>query len=138
MTLNGLRFAHVAFRVTDVERTIQWYRDVLGAQVVCHVEAVGPKPEYYYAEFANGQMVEFFPGATSAPDSPADAPGFAHLSLQVDSIEEALAHVTAAGAELARPYFEGRAGQRVFFLADPDGHQIELMELRRDSPIWRD
>jgi lactoylglutathione lyase len=138
MTLHGLRFAHVAFRVTDVERTIRWYRDVLGAEVVAHVEAVGPKPEYYYAEFATGQMVEFFTNARPGPDAPADAPGFAHLSLLVDDIQEALAHVTAVGAEIARPYFEGRAGQKVFFLADPDGNQIELMELRRDSPIWRD
>jgi lactoylglutathione lyase len=138
MTLNGLKFAHVAFRVTDVQRTIRWYRDVLGAEVVAHVEAVGPKPEYYYAEFANGQMVEFFTNARPGPEPPADAPGFAHLSLLVDDIQEALAHVTAAGAEIARPYFEGRAGQKVFFLADPDGNQIELMELRRDSPIWRD
>ena len=138
MTLSGLRFAHVAFRVSDIDRTIAWYRDVLGAKVVAHVEAVGPKPEYYYAEFANGQMVEFFTHGQPAPEAPPDAVGFAHLSLQVDDIEEALAHINAVGAIISRPYFEGRAGQKVFFLADPDGHQIELMELRRDSPIWRD
>jgi len=138
VTLQGLRFAHVAFRVRDIDRTIQWYRDVLGAEVVCHVEAVGPKPEYYYAEFANGQMVEFFPHGQAGPELPGDATGFAHLSLLVDDIEAALAHVEGVGATISRPYFEGRAGQRVFFLADPDGNQIELMELRRDSPIWRD
>ena len=138
MTLQGLKFAHVAFRVQDIDRTIAWYRDVLGADVVCHVEAAGPKPEYYYAEFANGQMVEFFPHAQAAPEPAADATGFAHLSLLVDDIQAALAHVQAVGATISRPYFEGRAGQLVFFLADPDGHQIELMQLRRDSPIWRD
>ena len=138
MTLQGLRFAHVAFRVRDIDATIRWYEAVLGAKVVCHVEAVGPKPEYYYAEFTNGQMVEFFPHATPGPEAPADATGFAHLSLLVDDIEAAQAHVEAVGATISRPYFEGRAGQRVFFISDPDGHQIELMELRRDSPIWRD
>ena len=138
MTLRGLKFAHVAFRVSDIQRTIDWYRDVLGAEVVCHVEAVGPKPEYYYAEFANGQMVEFFTHGQPGPAAAPDAVGFAHLSLLVDDIEEALTHVNAVGATISRPYFEGRAGQKVFFLADPDGHQIELMELRRDSPIWRD
>jgi lactoylglutathione lyase len=137
MTLQGLRFAHVAFRVRDIDETIRWYRDVLGAEVVCHVEAVGPKPEYYYAEFANGQMVEFFPHGQAAPELPGDATGFAHLSLLVDDIEAAQAHVEKVGATISRPYFEGRAGQRVFFIADPDGHQIELMELRKDSPIYR-
>ena len=62
MTLQGLRFAHVAFRVRDIDRTIQWYRDVLGAEVVCHVEAVGPKPEYYYAEEYHQQYLAKNPG----------------------------------------------------------------------------
>ena len=138
MTLSGLKFAHVAFRVRDIDQTMKWYEDVLGAKVVCHVEAVGPKPEYYYAEFANGQMVEFFTHGQPGPEGAPDAVGFAHLSLLVNDIDEALAHVNAVGATISRPYFEGRAGQKVFFVSDPDGHQIEFMELRKDSPIWRD
>ena len=137
MTLPGLRFGHVAFRVTDIERSLRWYREAFGAEVVAHVEALGPKPEYYYAEFAPGQLVEFFVNGQAVPEPPADAAGFAHLCLVVDDVQQALAHVTGMGATISRPYFEGRAGQKVFFVADPDGNQIEVMEIRADSPIYR-
>jgi lactoylglutathione lyase len=137
MTLKGLRFGHVAFRVTDIERSLGWYREAFGAEVVAHVEAIGPKPEYYYAEFATGQMVEFFVNGRTVPEPAPDAAGFAHLCLVVDDIQEALAHMTAIRATISRPYFEGRAGQKVFFVADPDGNQIEIMEIRPDSPIHR-
>jgi lactoylglutathione lyase len=137
MALTGLRFGHICFRVTDVERSLRWYRDVFGAEMAVHVEALGPKPEYYYAEFATGQFVEFFVDGRAMPEPPADAAGFAHLCLVVGDIQEALAHMTAVDATISRPYFEGRAGQKVFFVADPDGNQIEMMEIPSTSPIYR-
>lgn len=137
MTLTGLRFGHVAFRVTDVEQSLRWYRAAFGAEVVAHVEAIGPKPEYYYAEFVTGQMIEFFVNGRAVPEPTPDAAGFAHVCLVVDDIQQAMAHMTTIGATISRPYFEGRAGQKVFFVADPDGNQIEIMEIRPESPIYR-
>ena len=137
MTMEGLRFSHVAFRVADIERTLRWYRDVFGAELVCHVEAVGPKPEYFYAEFRHGQMVEFFTGGQPTAEPAADATGFVHFSLIVDDIQAALAHLSAVNANIVRPYFEGRAKQKIVYVADPDGNVIELMEIPPDSPIYR-
>ena len=137
MTMPGLRFSHVAFRVADIERSLRWYKDVFGADLVCHVEAVGPKPEYYYAEFRHGQMIEFFTGGQGASNRAADASGFEHLSLIVDDIQAALAHLRATGATIVRPYFEGRAKQKIVYVGDPDGNVIELMEIPPDSPIYR-
>jgi len=137
-TMPGLRFSHVAFRVADIERTLAWYRQVFGAELVCHVEAVGPKPEYFYVEFRHGQMVEFFSHGHAQPEPPADASGFVHFSLIVDDIQAAIAHLNAIGANIVRPYFEGRAKQKIVYVADPDGNVIELMEIPPDSPIYRD
>ena len=137
MTMPGLRFSHVAFRVADIGRTLRWYKDVFGAELVCHVEAVGPKPEYYSAEFRHGQMIEFFTGGAGTPDRAPNASGFEHLSLIVDDIQVALAHLEAVGATIVRPYFEGRAKQKIVYVGDPDGNVIELMEIPPDSPIYR-
>ena len=137
MTLAGLRFGHVAFRVTDIDQSLRWYRDAFGAEVVAHVEGLGARPEYYYAEFVTGQMVEFFVNGQPGPEPAQEAAGFAHLCLVVDDVQAAIAHMSAIGATISRPYFEGRAGQKVFFVADPDGNQIEIMEIRPDSPIYR-
>ncbi len=137
MSMPGLRFSHVAFRVADIQQSLRWYKDVFGAELVCHVEAVGPKPEYYYAEFRHGQMIEFFTGGQDAPERAVNASGFEHLSLIVDDIQAALAHLQATGATIVRPYFEGRAMQKIVYVGDPDGNIIELMEIPPDSPIYR-
>ena len=137
MGMQGLRFAHVAFRVADIQRTLRWYDEVFGAKLVYHAEAVGPKPEYYYAEFRHGQMIEFFTGGKPAPEPLPDATGFVHFSLLVDDIQAAIAHLQAVGATIVRPYFEGRAKQRIIYVGDPDGNVIELMEIPADSPIHR-
>ena len=137
MSMPGLRFSHVAFRVADIHRSLAWYRAVFGAELVCHVPAAGQKPEYFYAEFRHGQMIEFFTGGTGAPERAATASGFEHLSLIVDDIQAALAHLEVTGATIVRPYFEGRAGQKIVYVGDPDGNVIELMEIPPDSPIFR-
>ena len=32
MTIAGLRFGHVAFKVADTERSVRWYADAFGAK----------------------------------------------------------------------------------------------------------
>ena len=83
------------------------------------------------------RCLEFFVDGRAVPEPAPDAAGFAHLCLVVDDVQAALAHMTSVGATISRPYFEGRAGQKVFFVGDPDGNQIEIMEIRPDSPIYR-
>ena len=55
MTIAGLRFGHVAFKVTDTERSVRWYADAFGAKKIYHVEAQGERPELMFIEFAKGQ-----------------------------------------------------------------------------------
>ena len=70
MSIAGLRFGHVAFRVSDVERSARWYADTLGAKKIYHVEAQGERPELMFLEFADGQCIELFPGGKNLLASP--------------------------------------------------------------------
>ena len=36
MAISGVRFGHVAFKVSDVERSVRWYADAFGARKVYH------------------------------------------------------------------------------------------------------
>ena len=62
MSIDGLRFGHVAFKVADVEKSIRWYGDAFGAKVIYRVAPSGDRPELMFLEFAKGQCVELFPG----------------------------------------------------------------------------
>ena len=41
MSIAGVRFGHVAFKVADTERSVRWYADAFGARKIYHAEAKG-------------------------------------------------------------------------------------------------
>jgi lactoylglutathione lyase len=136
MTIAGLRFGHVAFKVADVERSIRWYDDAFGAKVICRVAASGERPELMFLEFANGQCIELFPGGKNIMPSPADPIGYIHFCLVLDNLEQGLEHLAKMNIKPERKFI-GRAKQRIAFISDPDGNSIELMEIPPESAIYR-
>jgi len=137
MSINGLRFGHVAFKVADTERSGCWYADAFGAKKIYHAEAKGDRPELMFLEFAKGQFVELFSGGKNMLPSPPDPIGYLHFCLLVDDLEQALEHLATMNVKPERKFI-GRAAQRIAFINDPDGNSIELMEIPPESPIYRD
>ena len=137
MSIAGLRFAHVAFKVADAERSVRWYADAFGAKKIYHVEAQGERPELMFLEFANGQCIELFPGGKNMLASPPDPIGYIHFCLVLDNLEQAIEHLAKMDIKLDRKFI-GRAKQRIAFVSDPDGNSIELMEIPPESEIYRD
>ena len=72
MPIDGLRFGHVAFCISDVERSVRWYGEAFGAKKIYHAQAQGDRPELMFLEFARGQCVELFPGGKNVLPSPSD------------------------------------------------------------------
>ena len=70
MSIAGLRFGHVAFKVADAERSVRWYADAFGAKKIYHAEAQGDRPELMFLEFSSGQCVELFTGGKNMLASP--------------------------------------------------------------------
>lgn len=137
MAITGVRFGHVAFKVSDVERSIRWYRDAFGARKVYHAKQEGNRPELMFLEFAKGQFVEFFTNGKNRVEQPPDPIGYLHFCLLVDDLEAALKHLAAMNVHPDRRFI-GRAGQRIAFISDPDGNSIELMEIPPESAIYRE
>ena len=135
MSINGLRFGHVAFRVSDVERSVRWYGDAFSARKIYHAQAQGDRPELMFLEFAKGQLVEFFTGGKNMLPSPPDPIGYIHFCLVVNNLEHALAHLEQMNVKPERKFI-GRAKQRIAFISDPDGNSIELMEIPPESEIY--
>ena len=135
MSIDGLRFGHVAFRVSDVERSVRWYSDAFGATKIYHAQAQGDRPELMFLEFARGQCVELFPGGKNMLRSPSDPIGYIHFCLVLDNLEQALEHLAKMNIKPERKFI-GRAKQRIAFVSDPDGNSIELMEIPPESEIY--
>ncbi len=133
----GVRFGHVAFRVADLDHSIRWYGAAFGAREAFRASHDDGSPQLVYLEFAPGQFVELFPNGKNPIQVPPDPIGYGHTCLLVDDLAATLAHLEGLGVTPTAPPRQGRAGQSLAFIADPDGNRIELMEIPPQSPIYR-
>jgi catechol 2,3-dioxygenase-like lactoylglutathione lyase family enzyme len=137
---------HVSFTVGDMERSLAFYRDGLGFQVLNDRTISGSFPETVSGlEGAHmrivhlrghGQGLEFIqyhspPGRSPASLRPCDV-GSSHLCFTVDDIEEQMADLGGRGARfLSAPVtVEGgpNAGNRCVYFLDPDDILMELTQ----------
>jgi lactoylglutathione lyase len=143
---------HVSFTVTDLERTIAFYQDVVGMRLVGrkHRQAAdlgtallgdGMAGEAGAAEILiadmelGGARVEFIqyvaPATTPYPGDPSVA-GSAHIAVVARDIESEFRRLQAAGVRFHSPprtiRDPGRPVWRWCYFRDPDGICVELVE----------
>lgn len=142
---------HTGFTVSDLARSVTFYRDLLGMHVVHQQETTAP-----YVGAVTG-----FPGAVlkiahlkvsledshtlellqyvSHPGEPTDRatnrPGNGHLAMRVDDLQAWYDRLKAHGVEFRSepvPVTTGmNAGGRAVYMRDPDGFTIELIQPAR-------
>jgi catechol 2,3-dioxygenase-like lactoylglutathione lyase family enzyme len=125
---------HVVLRVTDIERTLAFYKDVLGL----HVERIFDRIGLYQVRCGRNliDLVAIKPTETLPPPA---ARGIEHLCLSVDAdLDELIGHVEQKGC----PAFMGPMevyGARGFgtsiYIHDPDGYEIELKVGYARNPV---
>lgn len=123
---------HVAIRVKDVPRTLDFYVGKLGFQEMLRLDRDG-RLWLLYLRVTDTQFLEVFPEGLGESASGKDAVGYNHLCLEVSDIEAAVAELQAAGVALTSPLKTGADGNRQAWIEDPDGHRIELMQMAPDS-----
>ena len=120
--------------VADLARSVAWYRDVLGAELVGEyggTSAVFKLVGAWLLVVTGGGPTADKPTVTmAAPDDPDLAS--AELIIAVPDCRAAYAELVARGAEFLTPPVEYPWEIRAFF-RDPDGHLFEISERRRDA-----
>lgn len=119
---------HIALYASDMRRSADFYCRVLGGEQVFTVNGDDGEPVMMYIRLAPGQYIEMFPAPKGA--EPLKTPvGFAHLCLTVPDIQAAAEAVRAAGWPIRVEPKEGKYGNRQLWIRDPDGLDIELMQV---------
>ncbi|MDQ2934162.1 MAG: VOC family protein [Chloroflexota bacterium] len=116
--------------VSDLRRSVAFYRDVLGARL--YGEYGGTSAVFEIA----GAWILIVTGGEPTPDKPtvsfvrpADRERVDHeIIFRVDDCRAAHEELARRGAEFLTPPLD-RGGEIRCFLRDPDGHLIELSEL---------
>ena len=110
-----LTFDAVYYHVTDMERSIGFYRDILGFPL---------SSRDYVARFdIDGVLFELVP---TAPGTPLSGTGNARLSLGVKDIQEATRALQAKGVSTTPVRDE--PGGRLSYFKDPDGNELCLWQ----------
>jgi len=144
---------HFSFTVSDLDRSVEWYTNVLGLELVhrqdqdndytrqlvgvpgavlrvAQLKVPGADPKYSTHML---ELVEYTKGADETEvDLPINRTGMAHLAFIVNDLEERYERMVAAGVTFKNPPVRVTAGANTgalaCYLLDPDGCTLELMQ----------
>jgi catechol 2,3-dioxygenase-like lactoylglutathione lyase family enzyme len=120
--------------VADLARSVTWYRDVLGAEVVGEYGGTSAVLRFvgsWLLLVTGGDPTADKPSVTMAPPADADRPS-AELIVAVPDCRAAHAELMARGATFLADPVEYRWEVRAFF-RDPDGHLFEISQRKREA-----
>jgi lactoylglutathione lyase len=125
---------HPAFAARDVDRTIRFYR-IFGIEEAFRLHHDDDSLMLVYLHVSGDRFIEVFPGGP-APD-PDRVQSFRHICLLTDDISAAVERLRENGAPIDSEPLLGLDGNLQAWTHDPDGNQIELMQLSEKSPQWQ-
>jgi glyoxylase I family protein len=116
---------HAAIAAHDPARLADWYCGTLGFRKLADNEKERPTS---ILAGPGGGMIEMMPDdLTSRPARDLFDPGISHLAIRVVDLEAAIAHLRAAGVEVAEPV-PAAGGGRVATFKDPEGNVLQVVE----------
>jgi lactoylglutathione lyase len=125
-----MRFLHTMLRVGNLERSIDFYTQVLGMTLIRRSE----NPEYKYSLAfvgygSNPEHAELELTYNHGVDKYEMGTAYGHIALGVPDAYAACANIKAAGGQVTREAGPVKGGSTVIaFVTDPDGYKVELIE----------
>ncbi|THU04145.1 lactoylglutathione lyase [Lampropedia puyangensis] len=130
-----MQFLHTMLRVGDLQRSIHFYTQVMGMQLLRTSE----NPEYKYSlaflgygggNPAQAELELTYNWGTESYDL---GTAYGHIALGVPDAYAACEKIKQAGGKVTREAGPVKGGTTVIaFVEDPDGYKIELIE-RQDA-----
>ena len=132
-----MRILHTMLRVGNLQRSIDFYTQVLGMQLLRTSEnpeykytlafvGYGRNPDHAELELTYNWGVDHYEMGT----------GYGHIALAVPDARAACARIRAAGGNVTREAGPVKGGNTVIaFVTDPDGYKVELIERTSDVTL---
>ncbi len=124
-----MRILHTMLRVGDLQRSIDFYTQTLGMQLLRKSDY--PEGEFTLAFLGYGEerdtaVIELT--YNWGVESYELGSGYGHIALEVDDVYEATAAIRERGGKILRDAGPMNAGTTIIaFVEDPDGYPIELI-----------
>ena len=120
------KLLHTRYRLNDLERTVKFYRDVLGlAEIKRHKSPRGSELVFMQAD-GSEELIElcYFPGSEPVKCQT----DLTHLAFEVESMAEFEKHLAAHGLKFSDGPTTSSSGTTFAFIDAPEGYEIELIQ----------
>lgn len=120
------KLLHTRYRVNDLERTVKFYRDVLGLQEAGRHRSPRGSELVFMKAPDSEELIELTYYPASGPVQV--QPDLTHLAFQVDNLEEFARQLAAKGVKLSDGPTKSSSGSVFAFVDAPEGYEIELIQ----------
>ncbi len=114
---------HVGIAVTDLDATIDYYKNTLGLSEAFRVMGDDGKAMLVYLQVSRDTFVELLQANEQRP------PGFNHFGIHFDDLRKTVSSLKERGGDVTDVRVSGGSGSVLANLTDPNGIRIELVEL---------
>jgi lactoylglutathione lyase len=126
------KLLHTRYRVNDLERTVKFYREVLGLQEVRRHKSPRGSELVFLKAPESEELIELCSFPASGPvQVQAD---LTHLAFEVDSLEGFGQHLAKLGLRYSDGPHMKSDGGGIAFIDAPEGYEIELIQLSNSGP----
>lgn len=131
--MRGMRLLHTMLRVGDLERSVDFYTQVLGMKLLRTTDRPEQKYSLAFVGYAsNPDQAELELTYNYGVDQYEMGTAYGHIAIGVEDAYAACEKIRAAGGTITREPGPVKGGTTVIaFVTDPDGYKIELIQ--RDS-----
>ena len=120
------KLLHTRYRVNDLERTVKFYRDVLGLEEVSRHKSPRGSELVFMKAPASEELIELCSYPASGPVQV--QPDLTHLAFQVDDLEAFAHELEKKGVKLSDGPTKSSTGSVFAFVDAPEGYEIELIQ----------
>ncbi len=120
------KLLHTRMRVSDMDQTIAFYRDVLGLQVLERKTSPRGSHLAFLCVPNSDELIELCSFPPSGPVKVQE--DLVHLAFEVENLDETIRALTAKQIKVTDGPTTTSSGSRFIFIDAPDGYEVELIE----------
>ena len=123
------KLLHTRMRVSDMEETLRFYRDILGLSVVDRKKSSRGSDLAFLSVPNSDELIELcsFPASGKVLVQE----DLVHLAFEVDDLDRTMAYLKEKGISITDGPTVTSSGSRFCFIDAPDRYEIELIERPR-------
>lgn len=123
------KLLHTRYRVNDLEKTVQFYKEVLGLEETKrHTSPRGSTLVFFKAPHSSEEIELCHYPASGDVKVP---PDLTHLAFEVPDLEAFGKHAAALGYPFSDGPTVSSSGTKFAFVDGPEGYEIELIEMKK-------